>query len=102
MRVHGCGLTWHPVEEPSAAAVIRLQVFAVRRPVHVCDEAVRGNALAHFLVPLHHSIDVHCVLIRADSQVSPIGGVLQLMNSLLPVLDVYHFCHVPKKKGLSR
>ena len=53
------GHTWRPVEEPPAAAVIGLQVLAVRRPVHMCDEAVGADALAHFLVPLHHTIDVH-------------------------------------------
>lgn len=53
------GLTWHPVEEPPAAAIIGLQEFAVRGPVHVCDEAVGADALADFLVPLHHAIDIH-------------------------------------------
>lgn len=52
-------LTWHPVEKPPAAAIIGLQVFTVCRPVHVCNEAVGADAFAHFLVPLHHAVDVH-------------------------------------------
>lgn len=58
------------------------------------DEAGGANALTHFLVPLHHTIDIHRVIIWAYSQVGPIGGVLQLMDGLLPVLDVHHLSHV--------
>lgn len=88
-------LTWHPVEEPSAAAVVGLKVFTVRGPVHVCDEAVGADALAHFFVPLHHTVDVHRVFIGADSQMGSIGGVLQFVDGLLPVFYVDHLRHIP-------
>lgn len=86
--------TWHPIEESPAAAIVRLQELAVCRPVHVCDEAVGADALSNFLVPLHNTINVHGVVIGADSQMGPIGGILELMDSLLPVLDVDHFGHI--------
>lgn len=66
----------------------------------MCDEAVGSNALAHFLVSLHHTIDVHRVIIGADSQVGPIGGVLKLMDGLLPVFDVDHLCHISEGKQI--
>lgn len=87
-------LTWHPVEEPLSVAVIGLQILAVCGPVHVCDEASGANALSHLLVPLHHAVDVHRVIIGAHGQVSSVRRVLQLMDGLLPVLDVDHLCHV--------
>lgn len=58
------------------------------------DEAAGADAFANFLVPLHHAIDVHRIIIRADRQMGPIRGVLQLVNGLLPVLDVDHLCHI--------
>lgn len=95
-------LTRHPVEEPPAAAVIGLQDLAVRGPVHVCDEAAGADALAHFLVPLHHTINVHWIIIRTNCQVGPIGGILQLVDRLFPVFDVDHLCHVSEgQKSLN-
>lgn len=92
------GLTWHPVEKPPADAVVGLQVLAVRGPVHVRDEAVGADALAHFLVPLHHAVDVHRVIIGTNGQMGPIRRILQLMDGLLPVLDVHHLRHISEGK----
>lgn len=87
-------LTWHPVEEPPAAAIIGLQELTVCGPVHVCDEAAGANALSDLLVPLHHTVNIHRIIIRTNSQVGPIRGILQLMDCLLPVFDVDHLCHI--------
>lgn len=60
----------------------------------MCDEAAGADAFANFLVSLHHAVDVHGIIIRAHGQMGPVGGVLELMDGLLPVLDVDHLGHI--------
>ncbi len=90
-------LTWHPVEESFSSSIVGLQEAAVHGPVQVCYEAGGLVALSHFLIALGHSVDVHKPVVGAHGQIRAIGWELELVNDLLPVLDVDHLRHVPSK-----
>lgn len=87
--------TRHPVEESFSSSIVGLQESAVDGPVQVCYEAGGLAALSHFFIALGHSVDVHKPIVGAHSQIRAIRWELELVNDLLPVLDVDHLRHVP-------
>ena len=87
-------VTGHAVEEALASSVVGLQEAAVHGPVQVGDEGGGAAALAHLLVALAHGVQVHRAVVGAHRQVGAVRGELQLVDGLLPVLDVHHLCHV--------
>lgn len=99
LRSHS-GDTWHPVEEPLSGAIVGLQEATVHWPVQVCDEGGGAAALAHLLVALGDSIDIHQPVVWSHRQEGAIWRKLQLMDHLLPVLDVHDLRHVPEEQLL--
>lgn len=86
--------TWHPVEKSFSSTIVGLQEATVHRPVQMSDEASGFVALAHFFKALGDGVDVHQAVVGAHRQVAAVWGKLELMNDLLPVFDMHHFCHV--------
>lgn len=89
--------TWHSVEELVSSTIVGLQEAAVHRPVQVRDEGRRPAALAHFFVALGDGVDVHQAVVGSNGEEGSVRRELQLVDHLLPVLNVDHLGHVPEK-----
>lgn len=87
-------LTWHLVEQAFSRAVIGLQVFAIQRPVNVCDETKRLAAFSNFLIPLGNGIHIHWAIIGSHREVRAIWRKFHFMNDFFSIFDMNHFCHI--------
>ena len=84
-------LTWHFVEESLSSTRVGLQVFAVFRPVKMCDKTRATLTFPNLLVPLSHGINIDEVVVGAHCQVLPIRRILHLMEHFFAVFDASYF-----------
>lgn len=62
------------------------------------DEGGGAAALSHLLEALSNGVDVHQAVVRAYRQEGAIWRELQLMDDLLPVLNMHNLGHVPAEE----
>lgn len=97
-------LTRHSVEQSFSCTIVRLQVFAVQRPVDVRNETEGLVAFSDFLIPLGNRIDVHGAIVGSHCEIRTIWRKFHFMNDFFSIFDMNHFCHISiriKSKSIS-